>query len=388
MATKSSILAFYFTLAKNRRPFQLAIWTTLVVVNVAGLAFTLILLFQCNPISSIFANPIPADTSCIDLTSLYLSSSPVNIITDVAILFLPMPVLGSLRLPKKQKIAVFITMSFGVFVVAVDIVRVSYLENAFVARLQASGGRSASANTTGVFNDNDFALVALWSAVECEVGIICACVPALKPLVAKFTPSLITDKIHKHTQRHSGTRDSNRHDPFKNYEMGGANGAAHPPRPAEQAVGDDAGSQHSPTSGEPKSSDPSSDPNEIGLVDFLTTPDGPNANVPPPSPSTIETNPRRLEAARKGSVLLDFYNMKGKKPMTELTHRESLGPLALVTFLFFLWGGAYALLDQLNNAFATVVQLDNTQVAALHAAYYGGYFLYLHHTLLSCANSH
>ena len=371
MATKSSILVFYLSLAKNRRPFQLAIWTTQVVVNVAGLAFTLILLFQCNPISSIFINPIPADTSCIDLTSLYLSSSPVNIITDVAILFLPMPVLGSLRLPKKQKIAVFVTMSFGVFVVAVDIVRVSYLENAFIARIQAIGGRTASASTTGVFNDNDFALVALWSAVEVEVGIICACVPALKPLVAKFIPSLISDKIHRHSQKHSGTRDSNRNEPFKSYEMGGANGAPHPPRNAEHAAGDDAGSQHSPTSAEQESSDP----NEIGFMEFLTTPDGPNVNVAPPSPSTIETNPRRLEAARKGSVLLDFYNMKGKKPMTELTHRESLGPLALVTFLFFLWGAAYALLDQLNNAFATVVQLDNTQVAALHAAYYGGYFL-------------
>ena len=373
MATKSSILAFYLTLAHNRRPFHLATITTLVVVNVAGTALTLTLMFQCNPISSIFQNPIPPDTACIDLTSLYLSSSPVNILTDVAILFLPMPVLGSLRLPKKQKIAVFVTMSFGVFVVAVDFVRVSYLENSFIARLQQTGRTSASATTTRVFNDDDFALVALWSAVECEVGIICACVPALKPLVAKFIPSLLHDTVLRHTGNHSGTRDSNNpSDRFKAFEMGSSN-AMSPPSLGQGPIGDD--SSHS----SPGNGDLDAGANEIGFMDFLTTPDtpySPQSPTSPTSPTTIGTSTSRLEAARKGSVaFLDFYNMKTKKPMTELTHRESIGPLSLVTLLFFLWGAAYALLDQLNNAFASVVGLDNTQVAALHAAYYGGYFM-------------
>ena len=311
-------------------------------------------------------------------------------------------------------------MSFGVFVVAVDIVRVSYLENAFIARLQQTG-RSASASTTRVFNDEDFALVALWSAVECEVGIICACVPALKPLVAKFIPSLLHDKIHRHSQRRTAMHDSNVSEQFKNFNMGGANDTTaqpaqrgpndvhspHSPTSAEQigsgpdgidsmdflttpeGYGPPAQSPMSPTSSmrqmngaisHPASHDSGRDKrsqvsptsagsnksrsNEMGFMEFLTAPDGPNTQPPTPaSPSTIETNPSRLEAARKGSVaFLDFYNMKSKKPMTELTHRESIGPLALVTFLFFLWGAAYALLDQLNNAFAQVVNLDNTQV--------------------------
>jgi hypothetical protein len=33
-----------------------------------------------------------------------LSSAPVNILTDLAILFLPMPILTALCLPRKQKI--------------------------------------------------------------------------------------------------------------------------------------------------------------------------------------------------------------------------------------------------------------------------------------------
>ena len=109
MATKTSILVFYLNLSRTQPIFRWASIVTLVVVNAAGLALTLLNIFQCRPVDDAFDDPSPASAQCIDIVILYLSSAPVNIITDLAILFLPMPVLTGMRLPRKQKSILVIT---------------------------------------------------------------------------------------------------------------------------------------------------------------------------------------------------------------------------------------------------------------------------------------
>src|SRR5256885_4074394 len=128
-----------------------------------------------------------------DIVTLYLSSAPVNVITDLAILFLPMPILTGMRLPRKQKIILVVTFSFGIFVTVVDIVRVAYLENAALNRLQAVG--TDDNRNARLVEQKDFpwyaSLSFMWSAVEVNVGIVCACVPSLKPLFLRFLPGFI-----------------------------------------------------------------------------------------------------------------------------------------------------------------------------------------------------
>ena len=97
MTTKTSILIFYLTLSKNERMFRWFTYATLVVVNVAGLALTFLNIFQCRPVGAAFMEVVPTGETCIDVIALYLSSAPVNIITDLVILFLPMPILTSMR---------------------------------------------------------------------------------------------------------------------------------------------------------------------------------------------------------------------------------------------------------------------------------------------------
>ena len=93
MATKSSILIFYLTLSKTHKIFRWATLATLIVVNVGGLALTLLNIFQCHPVWAAFYTPVQEPNSCINIVTIYLSSAPLNIITDLAIFFLPMPVL-------------------------------------------------------------------------------------------------------------------------------------------------------------------------------------------------------------------------------------------------------------------------------------------------------
>lgn len=61
--------------------------------------------------------------------------------------------------------------------------------------------------------------------------------------------------------------------------------------------------------------------------------------------------------------------------MVKMTNRESIGPLCLVTILFFLWGFAYGLLDVLNSQFQLIIHISNGQSIGLHSAYFGAYFV-------------
>ncbi|KAL0938603.1 glucose galactose transporter [Colletotrichum truncatum] len=57
----------------------------------------------------------------------------------------------------------------------------------------------------------------------------------------------------------------------------------------------------------------------------------------------------------------------------ELTLRQSLFPIALVTILFFLWGFSYSLLDTLNKHFQDTLGINKAKSSGLQAAYFGAY---------------
>ena len=57
---------------------------------------------------------------------------------------------------------------------------------------------------------------------------------------------------------------------------------------------------------------------------------------------------------------------------SELTLRESIYPICLVTLLFFLWGFSYGLLDTLNKHYQEVLDITRAKSAGLQAAYVSG----------------
>lgn len=373
MATKTSICLFYLTLAKNQEVFKWATLATLAVVNIAGLALTLLNIFQCRPVGAAFDPTVPPGQHCTDIITIYLSSAPVNIITDLALLFLPMPILTAMRLPRNEKLILIVTFSFGAFVTIVDVVRIAYLESATLTRLQDNTGNSRE-NEEG-----DFSWIAslsfMWSAVEVHVGIICACVPGVKPLAAKVFPNLL-GRI-KHVKDLSASF----------YGSGDAQWASprnQPPTPANSpiatrfpaAVHDGAGPHvdsldflTTPEHGENQQSQKKD--GNLDIMDFLTTPD---------SPSTLRKRDTVLtvDTTRKKSASLtpfDFVNMNKSKSLVKMSNKESVGPIAFVTILFFLWGFAYGLLDILNTRFQLIVRMSTGQGIGLHSAYYGAYLV-------------
>lgn len=355
MATKTSILVFYLGLSKSQQVFRGFTIATLVVVNAAGAALTALNIFQCHPADAVFKDPQPSSATCTDIVTLYLSSAPVNIITDLAIFFLPMPVLTGMRLPQKQKIILIITFSFGVFVAVVDVVRVAYLQSASLTRLQRVGSPNGIGST--VTKQDDFSWYAslsfMWSAVEVNLGIICACVPSLKPLASRIIPSLLTDRDEPSEKSEVGLAGTA--GPRMDMDMGAARRIPSVPDSPVKTRNQNSGG----------------DDGDMDMLDFLTTPDMVNTVTRAQTVTTAVTPDSRAPKL----TFFDFVNMKQPKSMVKMSGKESYYPLALVTVLFFLWGFAYGLLDVLNSQFQLIVRMSTGQSLGLHSSYFGAYFV-------------
>ena len=383
MATKTSILIFYLSLSENNKMFRWSSIATLVVVNATGFALTILNITQCQPISDTFLQPLPEAAQCRDILSLYLSSTPVNIATDLAILFLPIPILTAMRLPKKQKRILVLVFLLGGFVTIVDVIRIAYLQQAAANRFAAIGGaKTLSDAQLKIAERVDFAWYAslsfMWSSIEVNVGIICACIPTLRPLVARLTPRLIRDTSSPQSSRPSpkvAQGDGWGQALYGPEEKSGIDNAP----PAVPAASRSHGPLHSGIKG---SQSPDDQDDEVDFMDFLSGPVSPSTKYARDSAYSENrlraiASPTGTRAQRSGSTagFYDFVNKPDKKSAVRMNNRESYYPLALVTVLFFMWGFAYGLLSTLNDQFTALDQTSTGQNVGLHSAYFGAYFI-------------
>ncbi|ETS74657.1 hypothetical protein PFICI_13141 [Pestalotiopsis fici W106-1] len=367
MATKTSILIFYLRLSRNtQQVLRLASWAVLIVVNVAGVVLTFLNIFQCRPIRAAF-DRYPGEAQCIPLLTEFLCSAPVNIVTDLAILALPLPVLTGMRLPFRQKIILIVTFTLGIFVTVVDVVRIYYLQQAIT-----SVSPVTSSNPEATFGDQaEFAwnasLSLMWSSVEVNVGITCACIPTLKPLIVRILPAMLIDPDG--TRRTSDTTVKQPSDSSRHYsDEGVVRPPAMAPEPALLSDGiarTDQAAEHESTA-----------------LEFLTTPDMLNTTQPS-SPTRLGRSSTIMTAATaattgssENTVLFGFVNMKKPKSIIRTTVAESWKYCTVVTILFVLWGFSYGLLNTLNNAIATVANMSEAQAIGLTSVYFGGGYFF------------
>ncbi|KAL2019717.1 hypothetical protein VTK56DRAFT_9254 [Thermocarpiscus australiensis] len=349
MATKTSILIFYLRLAKNTQQLlRLASWAVLGIVNVAGVILTFMNIFQCHPINAawdIHVTPV----RCIPLLTEFICSAPVNVVTDLAILALPIPVLTSMRLPCRQKTILVLTFALGIFVTVVDVIRIYYLQQAIeITPTSASSDPQAMFGQSAGFSWNA-SLSLMWSAVEVNVGIICACIPTLKPLVVRLLPAMLFDPdgTRRTSSKPSVTDDSQPHAGVMQSDLP-LNAHQHPTPSAARPDG--------------RISD------EISIREFLSSSPGDPTGTGRGSRRTASNDPSSLQT----SVYFGFVNMKRPKSMLQTSAAESFKYCTVVSILFFLWGFSYGLLNTLNNVVAEVANMSTAQTLGLTSIYFGG----------------
>ncbi|PHH59785.1 hypothetical protein CDD81_2589 [Ophiocordyceps australis] len=358
MGTKTSILIFYLRLAKNTQiVLRYASWVTLAVVNLSGLVLTFMNIFQCTPIQAAWAADFHGPSTCIPLLTEFICAAPVNILTDLAILALPIPVLTGMRLPSRQKTILVITFALGIFVTIVDVVRIYYLQRAITD--VPTGTTSDPESRFG--GEADFAwnasLSLMWSAVEVNVGMACACIPTLKPLILKLLPAMLHDP--NGTRTSSMSRGPMDPDMLRRGSMATGGAVAIKADEAFLADGDV----------------------PIKPVDFLTIPEtavivGSSSRHASSDTATHAPTSFTASSAPENGVFFGFVNMAKPKSMLRAGTAESLKYCTIVSILFFLWGLSYGLLNTLNNAVAAVNHMRTSQTLGLTSAYFGGGYFF------------
>ncbi|TKA27618.1 hypothetical protein B0A50_04450 [Salinomyces thailandicus] len=116
------------------------------------------------------------------------SSAALNVILDIVVIGLPMPLIAKLQLNKRKKFLVFLMFSVGFVVTAVSILRLQVL-------VQFGG----STNFTWHYR-----AIGYWSTAEVDLAVICACMPGLRALITWALPKLMGESTRANSPGPSG----------------------------------------------------------------------------------------------------------------------------------------------------------------------------------------
>ncbi|KAK9778379.1 hypothetical protein SCAR479_04781 [Seiridium cardinale] len=172
--TKVSILFFYLKVFP-KRSFRIGVYI-LIALNICyALGYDLVLIFQCSPISGAWLSwDGEYEAKCVSINILGWSAAAINIALDLATIVLPLPELFQLSMSWKKKIQILLMFMVGFFVTIVSAIRLRSLIEFGTTR-----------NVT-----QDYVEVGYWSTIEVPVGIICACMPAIRSLFSKVFPQM------------------------------------------------------------------------------------------------------------------------------------------------------------------------------------------------------
>ncbi|KAI2602781.1 hypothetical protein GGR54DRAFT_467892 [Hypoxylon sp. NC1633] len=170
--TKASILLLYLRIFNTTKWLRWSCYFMLTSVASYCIASVTATIFQCTPITKAFDKSM--DGTCIDNGRFWYANAGFSITTDLVILTLPMRLVYVLQIPKAQKVALILVFAVGVFVVITSCLRVTTID------IQAT----TSDPTYDIAST-------MWTIIEMNVAIVCACLPQIRPLIMKWFPRLM-----------------------------------------------------------------------------------------------------------------------------------------------------------------------------------------------------
>ncbi|KAF2491840.1 hypothetical protein BU16DRAFT_442499, partial [Lophium mytilinum] len=135
------------------------------------ISITLVTLFACSPIAASW-NPTTPHASCITSRKFYLASGALNSLSDFLVFLWPARALWKIQLPIKQRLGLITVFASGCIVCVTAVIRLIYLEKVFTAPDFAYNG----------------AIIWATTSVELNIGLICSCLHAVKPLLSAWFP--------------------------------------------------------------------------------------------------------------------------------------------------------------------------------------------------------
>ncbi|KAI0380182.1 hypothetical protein F5Y04DRAFT_100416 [Hypomontagnella monticulosa] len=171
-----SILDFLLHIFPRDRRFRFAVYFFEAAAIAYLVACTIAWLATCRPIRFNWELGTDVAQHCGNLSLKFLLSAIFNLVLDVCILILPMPMLWTLHMSARKKVAITLVFGLGIFVCFATAWRTYHV-------VKFSSPESQLNFTQTVVED------ALWSGLEITLGIINACLPVMPP-VANRIPNI------------------------------------------------------------------------------------------------------------------------------------------------------------------------------------------------------
>ncbi|KAL0475580.1 hypothetical protein QR685DRAFT_53433 [Neurospora intermedia] len=166
--TKTSILLLYLRIFVQRW-FRIACYILIGIIIAYMIATFGASVWQCTPVARAWDKSIPG--TCVDITVNWYANAGFSISTDILILALPMYPIFTSHLRKTQKVAVVLMFALGFFTTITSILRMQTL--------------TFSTKTPDTTYDLDSSI---WTIIEQNMAIICACLPVCRPPLAYLFP--------------------------------------------------------------------------------------------------------------------------------------------------------------------------------------------------------
>ena len=110
---KFSILCMYLRIFPSRG-FRTVVYVTIALLMTCFIILVFLDIFQCVPVQAIWDRDIK-DARCLSISNVAFASAGVNIATEIVILVLPIPVLRSLHLAGRKKVALYALFGAGIW---------------------------------------------------------------------------------------------------------------------------------------------------------------------------------------------------------------------------------------------------------------------------------
>ncbi|KAK8118053.1 Integral membrane protein [Apiospora kogelbergensis] len=151
--------------------------------------------FICIPVYAYWDKSVP--NVCLSDPVMQLTNSIGNILTDIMLLLLPMPVLWNLKLPPRQKWSVIGIFSLGAFTCVISFLRVVFV---------FGHGPSSDITFEGT-------TITGWTIAEVTVGLMASSLITLRPLMSKLSPAAWRSRSGKSTGGGTSTNKTTNKDP-------------------------------------------------------------------------------------------------------------------------------------------------------------------------------
>ncbi|KAL6714198.1 hypothetical protein ACLMJK_008693 [Lecanora helva] len=169
VAIKTSLILLYYRIFGVMRWFR---WVLAIAWIISALYFIVdlfVAIFECKPVAYYWDFSIKGGT-CINENQFYRWNGVANLLIDFMIWSLTLPVIWRLQLNVKQKLQLSCVFLLGLLACVASTIRVVAFNQVNLA-------------------DVTYTLVPVtyWTTIEQSVGIICACLPTMRPLIMRYS---------------------------------------------------------------------------------------------------------------------------------------------------------------------------------------------------------